>query len=107
MIAEWQHTVADDLPGLMALASDQERIALAKAGDRGPDRFAAVANLPAALGGGQDRRADRCRIFAAGIVVGDNDMVGIFGSDRAHQRTFAGVAVAAGAKHHNEAAFGV
>src|ERR1700730_15001123 len=107
MIAERQHAVPDDLPGLVALAGDQERIALAKAGDRGPDRFAAVADLPAALGGGQDRRADRRRIFAAGIVVGDNDMVGMLSGDRAHQRTLAGIAVAAGAKLHNEAAFGV
>ena len=47
------------------------------------------------------------RIFAARIVVGDDDAVGILGGDRAHQRPFAGVAVAAGAEHHDQLAFGV
>ena len=48
-----------------------------------------------------------CRIFAARIVVGDDDAVGIFGGDRAHQRPLAGIAVAAGAEHHHELALGV
>ena len=48
-----------------------------------------------------------CRIFAARIVVGDDDAVGIFGGDRAHQGPLAGIAVAAGAEHHHQPAFGV
>ncbi len=87
------------------LPAIKQRIARLQPGDRGPDRLGAVADFPGALGGAEDRGADRLRIFAARIVVGDDDAVGIFGGDRAHQRTLAGIAVAAGAEHHHQLAF--
>src|SRR6202007_961637 len=40
--------------------------------------------------------------IAAGIVVRESDGVGFLGGDGAHQRPLAGVAVAAGAEHHDQ-----
>ena len=107
MIAERQGAVTDDLSGLVALAGDQQRIARLQAGNRGPDRLGAIADFLGPLGGTQDRGSNQVRIFVARIVVGDDDAIGIFSCNRPHQRTFAGIAVAAGAEHHNELAFGV
>ena len=52
----------------------------------------------------QNGRPDRGRILAARIVVGDDDRVGVFCSDFAHQRPLALIAVAAAAEHHDELA---
>ena len=62
-----------------------------------------VAPLASAKNGG----ADRGRLLAARIVVGDDDAVGILSRDAAHDRAFARVAVAAGAEHHDQFAFGI
>ena len=43
-------------------------------------------------------------LFAARIVVGDDDAVGFLRGDGAHHRPLAGVAVAAGAEHHDQPA---
>ena len=56
---------------------------------------------------GHDGGADRCRIFAARIVVGDDHHVGHARRDRAHVWPFALVAVAAGAEHGDQAALDV
>ena len=64
----------------------------------------AVADLDGARRCGQDRGADRGRLLAARIVVGDDDAVGILVRDAAHDRPFARVAVAAGAEHHDQLA---
>ena len=85
MIAERQHAVADDLPALMALAGDQQRIARLEIVDRGADRRGAVADLPGALRFGKDRRANGFRLLAARIVIGDDDTVGILRRDRARE----------------------
>src|SRR5436305_5348867 len=107
MIAERQYMVADDLPGLVAFAGDQERVARLQGLDRDPDRGSAIADVLGSFGSAQDRGTDRVRIFAAGIVIGDDDIVGILRRDRAHQRTLAGITVTAGAEYHNEPAPGV
>ncbi len=51
-----------------------------------------------------DRRTNGGGIFAARIVVGDDDAVGALGGDLAHDRALAGVAVAAGAEHDDQLA---
>src|SRR5436309_15148910 len=70
MVAERQHLLADDLASFMALARDQQRVARADLADRRRDRFAPIANLDRAGSGGENRGANRGRIFAARIVVG-------------------------------------
>ena len=107
MIAERQYKVADKLPGLMALARDQQRISRLQTSDRDADRLRAVANFPGALRRTENSRSDRRWILAARIVVGNDDAVGMLGRDRAHQGTLAGIAVATGAEHHDELALGV
>ena len=99
MIAERHNPVADDLAGFMALAGNEQHISGPEAGDCGTDRFVAIADLDGAGRGGDDCGADRGGVFAARIVVGDDDAVGLCGRDRPHQRTLAAVAVAAGAQH--------
>ena len=70
----------------------------------GADRRAAVADLARAGAGRKDRGADRGRVLAPRIVVGDDDVVGGGGGDRAHQRPLARIAVAAGAEHQPQPA---
>ena len=89
----------------MALAGDQQRIARLKCGDTGADRLVAVADFLGALGSGENGGADRSRILAARIVVGDDHAVGVLCRDRAHQRTLSRVAIAACAEHDDELAF--
>ena len=107
VIAERQGAVADDLPGLVALAGDQQRIARLQRRYRGADRLGAVADFAGASRG--------CRIAARiasgfslrGLSSVTMTLIGIFSGDRAHQRPLAGIAVAAGAEHHDELASGI
>jgi hypothetical protein len=55
----------------------------------------------------QDLGADRGRVFATGIVVGDDGHVGQPRGDLAHDRPLAAVAVAAGAEDADQPATGV
>ena len=89
-------------PGLVALAGDQDDVAGAGDADRFGDRFAPAADLGRARRAGHDRGADRRRILAARIVVGDDHQVGHARRDRAHLRPLALVAVAAGAEHGDQ-----
>ena len=73
----------------------------------GADRRAPVADLDRTRAGGEDRPADRGRVLAARVVVGDEYEVGARGGDLAHHRPLAGITVAAAAEHHHEAAVGV
>ena len=57
-------------------------------------------------GAGQDLAADGRGILAARVVVSDDDQVGQLGGDLAHRRSLARVALAAGAEHHRQPAFG-
>src|SRR5256885_6859656 len=68
VVAEVQGLRADDLPGLVTLAGDQQHVAGLKRGHRAADRFAAVADLAhvrRAGGALHDGGADRGGIFAA------------------------------------------
>src|SRR6185437_5352807 len=93
VVRERHHPVADDLAGFMTFAGDQQHITLYEPGNGGADRFAAVSDLDGALCLGKDRSPDRRGVLAARIVVSDNDAVGVLGSDAAHDRPLAGVAV--------------
>jgi hypothetical protein len=87
----------------MTFAGDYQHVASAQVAHRRPDRLGAVADL---LGAGcrrQDRGADRRGVLAAGIVVGDDDAIGLLGRDPAHQRALGAVAVAAAADDADEA----
>ncbi len=76
VIRERQHGRADDLPGLVALAGDQQHVALAEQARAGADRLGPVADLACAGAAGQDLGADGRGVLAARIVVGDDDVVG-------------------------------
>src|ERR1700722_6970716 len=102
VVTEGQHAIADNLSGLVALAGDQKHVTLFEAGNGLADRFRAVTDFRGAPGGSKNRGADRSRIFAARIVVGDDDLVSVLSSDRAHQRSFSRVAVAARAEHDDQ-----
>ena len=60
VVAERQRLVADNLAGFVALAGDQQHVALAQLGDAAGNRLAAVADLDRAGRGFQDR-ARECR----------------------------------------------
>lgn len=62
MIAERQGSITDSLPGLVALAGDQQRIARLQLCDGAADRLKAVADFVCSRCGGQDCRTDRSRI---------------------------------------------
>ena len=70
------------------------------------DRLGPVADLARAGRAGQDLGADRRRLLAARVVVGDDDDVGLLDGDAAHDRPLAPVAIAAAAEHADEAAGG-
>ena len=103
VIAERQYPVADDLATFMALAGDHQHVAVLEA-RRSRSRIAsprsAISIAPGAAR--KDRGADRGRILVARIVVGDDHLVGLLGGDRAHHRPLAGIAIAAGAEHHDQ-----
>src|SRR5260221_14037721 len=73
VIAEIQGLRADDLPGLVTLAGDQQHVARLKRGHGAADRLTAVADLahrPRAGGAVHDGGPGRRRVFAARIVHG-------------------------------------
>ena len=96
--------MAGDLVGLVALAGDEQRIRpYREAAKAVADRLLSVADLAQRRGTGQHRQ----RVIAAAssrarVVVRDDDDIGQPGSDLAHQRSLAGVAVAAAPKHDYE-----
>src|SRR6476646_3151692 len=61
VIVERQHLTADDLPGFVALAGDQQRVAALELADGGADRRAALADFGGAGRGAKDGGADRGR----------------------------------------------
>src|SRR5579871_2828678 len=98
MITERHGRLANDLTGFMALSGDHEHVARFEAGDCPADRLMAVTDLLGARGRLQDCGPYRAGILAARIIVRHDDAVRLFGGDRAHQWTLAGIAVAAGAE---------
>ena len=55
----------------------------------------------------EDVGDDRIAVFAARVVVGDDDLVGEAFGDRGHLRALAGIALAAAAEQAMQAAFGM
>src|SRR5262245_7999026 len=88
----------------MALAGDQEHIATAQIRYRAADRLATIADFECAGRGFEDRRADCRGIFAAGIIVGDDDPVRELGGDCSHHGPLASVAVAATTEYDDQPA---
>src|SRR5258707_5581553 len=105
VVAEVQGLRADDLPGLVTLAGDQQNVARLERGHGAADRLAAIADLAHVRRAGRplhDGGADRGGIFAARIVVGDDNPVGALGRGCAHQWSLAPVTGAAGAQHDDQ-----
>ena len=94
--------VADDLPGLVALAGDQKRIAAKKHRNARADGGGPVADLDRQRRGGENLRPDRLGLLGARIVVGHDRDVGCARRDLAHDRPLARVAVAAATEHKHE-----
>jgi len=94
--------VANDLPGFVPLAGNQQRVARLQRIHPAQDRFRPVAHLHRAGTPPQHRRPDRCRILAARVVVGDDHHVGMPRRRLPHQHALAGIPVATGAddRHH-------
>ena len=99
--------VVDNLAGFMTFAGNHQQIHRFQQGQRSADSLAPVADFDAVGAGGHDLGTDRCRVFAARVVVGDNGDVGGRLGDLAHHRPLAGVAVAATAKHNHQPTIGV
>ena len=102
MIGERQSPAGDDLTGLVALAGDDQKVAFLKHGASLGNGGAAVADIERAGRGGENCGADFVRRFAARIIVGDDHHIGETRRNLAHDRPFAGVAVAAAAEDHDE-----
>ena len=71
-VVERQRDAGDRLPVLVPLAGHRQHVAGAQHLEPGGDRAGAVADLDGVGAGGQDGGADRRRVFAAGVVVGDD-----------------------------------
>src|SRR2546423_5133702 len=103
MVAERQYLLADDLAGFMALAGDQQHIPRPQLGNARANRLASVANLYCPGRAAQDGRANGGGLFAARIIVGNDDPVSEARRDCPHHRTLAGITIAATTEYNNEA----
>ncbi len=102
VIGERQHAGAHDLTRLMALAGDKQHIAILQLFDGRANGRGAITDVARTRRGGKNRRANGFGLLATRIVVGDDDIVGLGGSNLAHQRTLAGITVAAATEHKDE-----
>ena len=102
MVRERYDAIADDLPHFVTLARDQQHVAGRKSGNGFLDGLASVADFHRARRFGEDCRPDCRRTFAARVVIGDHNPVGILRRDPAHDRALAGVAVPAGAEDDDQ-----
>ena len=91
----------------MALAGDHEDILGLEGGDRRLDGVPPVADIPRLGHLRQNLGADRRRLLAARIVVGDDAAIGQPPGKRAHDRALAAVPVAAATEDQVEATLGV
>ena len=89
---------------LVAFAGDEQTVARIQPLDGGADGPGAVADLHRAGTGVEDRPPDQCRVFAAGVVVGNDDSVGEPGCNLAHLPPLADIPLAAAAEDHDERA---
>src|SRR5262245_33544911 len=103
VVAEGQYRGANDLPGLMALASDEQHIPGSKQPHPGPDRLGAVANFAGCGTTGKNLRANGLRPLAARVVVRDNHKIGKPRGEAPHDWPLASVSVATAAKHAYDA----
>ena len=84
----------------MPFAGHQHDVAAPRFGQRATYRLPPVDDLfMFAAHAPGDLHDDRRRIFAARIVAGDDQVIGMARGDLAHQRPLAAIAVAAAAKH--------
>ena len=111
-IVEGMRHALDRLAGLVALAGDQQQVVLAAERRHAllDGGVPAVAHfdpvLPVGRNAAHDLGADRRRLLAARIVVGDEREVGEARGDLAHHRPLAAIAIAAAAEHHDQLAAG-
>src|SRR6185436_7078758 len=94
---------------LVALAGDEDDVALPRARHRRLDRRAAIElDLEVATACGadadDDRRRDLLRVFTARVVVGHDDPIRSFPCDAAHLGTLARIAIPAAPEHADELA---
>src|SRR5215468_8149985 len=97
VIAKWHDFLSNDLTGFVTFAGNQQHVASCEILDRTVDRLIAVADLVGAGRAAQNRSPDGARLFAARIVVRDDDTVRFFGRNCPHQGPLADVTVATGA----------
>src|SRR3954471_22247639 len=69
VVAERQHSLADNLAAFVAFSGNKQNIARLECGDGASDGLTAIANLGRSARGSQNGSADRRGIFAARIVV--------------------------------------
>jgi len=104
-VVEGNRPVGKGLARLVALAGDEDDVALLRTLERGRDRGGAVGlALRRPVGPRQHLGDDRLRIFAPRVVGRDDDDVRELGRDRSHPRPLLPVAVAAAAEHADDAA---
>src|SRR5262245_29746935 len=103
VVGEGQHRGANDLPGLMALASDEQHVASSKQAHPGPDRLGAIANFAGRGATSQNFRPNDLRPLAARIVVRDDHNIRKPRGDAPHDRSLASVPVATTAEHAYDA----
>ena len=103
-IVERMHFAADDLPGFVPFAGNDQQVARRELGNRRADRLAPVADLDRARRCIEDRATDSRRTLASRIVVGDIDAVGQAGRHLSHQGPLAGVAVATATEQRDQPA---
>ena len=102
MIRKRHDTIADDLPNFVTLARDQQNVTARKGRDGFLDGLGAVADFHGARRLRENGGPDCRRTFAARIVVGHDDPVGILRCDPSHDRALSGVTVPAGAENDDQ-----
>src|SRR5262249_59930245 len=96
---ERDHTARDLLAAFMALARDDDEVAVVRSPDGALDCASSVGvDLDLAGHPFQDLADDRIGIFTPRIVRGDDGQVAVLGCDAAHERAFCAVALSATAE---------
>ena len=88
----------------MALASNQQDIAGANAGQRCGNGFVATGDFNGCRTGGDDGGTDAGRILGARVIIGHKHLIGTGAGDVSHFGTFSGIAVAATAEQNDKLA---
>src|SRR5512135_2389869 len=77
VVRERHNAIADDLPGLVALARDQQHVAGLELRNSHPNSLGTIANFCGTRRFGENGTTDCGRVFAAWVVIGNDDAVGI------------------------------